>query len=53
MKRYRYVIIRLMNEKERLLKELPSDKRLEYIVPRKVTEEELLSLLMAIKQLWN
>lgn len=53
MKRYRCVIVRLMNEKEGLLKELPPNKRLKYILPRKVTEEELLSLLMAIKQLWN
>lgn len=51
IKRYQNVIVRLMNEKEQLLKEIPPDKRANHILSRKVTEEELLSLTVMLKHL--
>lgn len=51
IKRYQNVIVRLMNEKEQLLKEIPPDKRANHILSRKVTEEELLSLTAMLKHL--
>lgn len=51
IKRYQNVIVRLMNEKEQLLKEIPPDKRANHILSRKVTEKELLSLTAMLKHL--
>ena len=52
MKEYRSVIVRIMSEKEEILKELPPEKRYKHTFKRKVTKEEVMSLLMGIKELF-
>lgn len=51
IKRYQNIIVRLMNEKRQLLKEIPPDKRANHILSRKVSEEELISLMTMLKHL--